>query len=315
MKATNEQIISAYQSTGSVWQAAKLLGMGGQSIWERLRALDYPLAARTWSKEEVEELRRIVPTMTLTDIATRLGRPYAGVACMASRLGIGTRVGNRIKRKVPRGSGLTKQVVSRLLEDIKAWDGSLRQFCRGRGLSIDVFAAAVQKYDPDTWRTIAWQRGLAEKECPECGTIFYPMNAKQIGCTRRCTSNYRSNQTYFGGKRQLAIGMREKVCQLCLKQKSSLSAHHALGKEHDAENEFLIALCSGCHRLVSVAASMKMLDSEDGWERLIELVMARRLAGQEGAFAGTHVSVDMEYLAMEELVDYGLLAEPVSSQE
>ncbi len=48
-KATNQEIIDAYKATGSIWRAAKALGLCGQSVWERLRALGYPIASRKWS--------------------------------------------------------------------------------------------------------------------------------------------------------------------------------------------------------------------------------------------------------------------------
>jgi uncharacterized CHY-type Zn-finger protein len=301
-KATSEQIVSAYKDTGSVWEAARRLGMCGQSVWERLRALGHAMPNRKWSAEEIEELKRQIDNRTLSEIAINLGRPYAGVACMASRLGIVTRHGNRLKRKIPRGSGLTKPLITALLRDLQEWGGSIRQFCRSRGLSLDVFAMAVQKHDAETWRFLAWQRGLEEKTCPECGTGFYPMTEKQITCTRRCGDNHRRNKKYFGGRRQEAIGMREGICQLCVRAKASLSAHHMLGKENDEDNEHLIALCAGCHKLVTLAATRKILDTPDGWERFIELVMARRLADQGGEFMGTHVSVDVEYLTEADLI-------------
>jgi hypothetical protein len=307
----SEDIIAAYRETGSVWKAAKQLGMCGQSVWERLRALGYAMASSKWTGEELTELRSLIDHCTLSEIAMRLGRPYNGVAIMASRLGIVTRHGNRLKRRIPRGSGLTKPVVHRLVEDLQRWGGSIRAFCRARGLSIDLFAAAVQTHEPETWRLMAWQRGLAEKVCPECGMAFYPMTAKQIACSRRCTGNHRRNQRYFGGRRTEAVGMREGICQLCLRPKTSLQAHHVLGKEHDPHNDVLVALCAGCHQLVTVAATRKVLDTDDGWERFIEFVMARRLAEQSSEFMGTHVCVDVEYLTKQQLIDADVIEDDV----
>jgi len=308
-RVSAEAIVDAYRATGSVWKAAARLGVCGQSVWERLRGLNIDMPNRRWSAEEVQELKRLIPNQTLNEVARALGRPYAGVACMASRLGLVTRYGNRIKRKVPRGSGLTKPLIAGLLRDLAAWKGSIVQFCRSRGLSLDTFALAVQQHEPDAWRTLAWQRGLAEKVCPGCQSPFFPMTNKQIGCSRRCTERYRRDQRYFGGKRNTAIGLSEGVCQLCQQAKKSLQAHHMLGKENDPTNEWLIALCAGCHKLVTLAATRKVLDSAAGWERFIELVLARRLAEQEGAFVGTHVAVDIEWLTEDELVDLGLLKE------
>jgi hypothetical protein len=310
VKATSEQIIAAYRETGSVWKAAKQLGMVGQSVWERLRALGIQLPGSKWTADEIEELKALISTCTLTEIANRLGRPYAGVACMASRLGIVTRHGNKRVRKVPRGQGLNKASVARMLKELKASpQNSLRAFCRAHSVSIDSFALAVQKYDPEAWRLIAWQRGLAEKVCPACDAAFYPMTTKQRACSRRCAETHRRDLSYFGGRRKEAIGLSDGICQLCLQPKSSLSAHHMLGKANDEQNDWLIAICSGCHQLVTLAAARNFLDTSAGWERLAELVLARRLADQGGPYLGTHVAVDVEYLTQSDLVDLSLVDE------
>src|SRR6266571_198333 len=54
-RATDEQIVAAYRITGSVWKAAKRLGLAGQSVHERLRRLGYPMAHQEWSEEELKE--------------------------------------------------------------------------------------------------------------------------------------------------------------------------------------------------------------------------------------------------------------------
>jgi len=56
---------------------------------------------------------------------------------------------------------------------------------------------------------------------------------------------------YFGGNRLNTIGLISKTCQLCMRKvEKGLSSHHIIGKEKDPENQYLIALCSGCHKLV-----------------------------------------------------------------
>ena len=151
VKATNEQIVDAYRTHGSVWKSAKALGMCGQSVWERLRAIGHPLSSPTWDAEELAELANLAGQCTIGEIAKRLGRPYYGVALKLSRTGTATRFGNR-QRKVPRGAGLDKATVKRLAEQLGQASGSLRQFCRANGLSLEPFVLAMQKHEPLAWR-------------------------------------------------------------------------------------------------------------------------------------------------------------------
>jgi hypothetical protein len=315
-RVTNEQIVEAYRAHGSVWKAAKVLGVVGQSVWERLKALGYPMPNRRWSAEELAELRALVDHCTLSDIAARLARPYYGVAMMVSRLGIAVRAGNKVKRKVPRGAGLTKDRTRVLTRELDAFSGSLRQFCRMHGLTVDALAAAVQQYQPGWWAERSQSRGFAPKACRYCGGEFFPMNEKQETCSRRCQSFRRADRDYFGGRRRDAIGMLEGVCQLCFRQtEKGLSAHHMIGKEHDPDNELLVALCPGCHRIVEALATRKFCDAANGWERLIELVMARRLPKQmpraDGSkLAATYTCVEIEYLTEDEWRDLVSEEEP-----
>lgn len=303
-KATSEEVIQAYRETGSVWSAAKLLGMCGQSVWERLRVLDYPMPTRMWSADEVEELKRIAGECTIGEIATRLGRPYAGIACKISELGLGTRYGNRGRRKAP--TGYAKPRVKKLIGRLEEYSGSLKSFCRNHSLDLELFVKAIQRVDRPFWEDYTRRKSdLTSKVCPNCRQVFYPLTKKAMTCSRRCGENLRRDKAYFGGKRQQTIGLAEGVCQLCMEAKTSLQSHHMVGKDNDPDNEHLIALCAGCHHLVGMLAGRNFAESEQGWENLINLVLSRRLADknrrEQTEFVGVHTCVDLEWLTPEDL--------------
>lgn len=307
IKATGEEIVCAYRETGSVWAAAKRLGMSGQGIWERLRALGHKMPGANWSKGELEELATLVGNCTIGEIASRLGRPYAGVACKISELHIGTGFGNQVKRK--RVKGYSKRRVKKLINELESYSGSLRQFCRHHSLELDYFVKCLQRIDLQFWEDYTRRKSdLTPKSCPYCAATFYPLTKKQQTCSRRCSGLLRVDKSYFGGKRRHAIGLSEGVCQLCMTAKDRLSAHHMLGKENDPENNFLVALCAGCHQIVSQLAGRLFTDREEGWENLINLVMARRLADKnrntDADYVGTHVAVDIEWLTMDEVTQF-----------
>lgn len=300
MKASTEQIVAAYRETGSVWKAGLALGMAGQSIHERLAAIGYPLRGRNWTREELDELRRLAGNMPIGEIAERLGRPYAGIACKLSRLGITARRPGR--KAPPRGSGYDKQSAARYMRDLERNDQSLRQFCIERGLSIDSVVYTLELHHPERWQ--AWRRtrsDLQDRECDYCRRPFTPMTKKQTFCSRKCQGDKKRDDTYFNGNRRNTIGLAEATCQLCGRENvKGLSSHHVFGKENDPDGEVLIALCPGCHQLVGRLAGRRFLRDERGWEALISLAFFRANGTEH---AGVHVCVDIDPLTEDDIRD------------
>jgi len=277
--------------------------MAGQSVWERLRALDYPMPTRAWTAAEVTELRSLADEgLTIAEIASRLGRPYYGIAMRLSRLGIVRgNVGARRLQKQPRG--LPKGRTIQLLRLLKSWNGSLRQFCISQGLQITSFVSAVERVDPAFWNEYRRRYGLNPVKCPGCEQDFYPSNARQKTCSSVCGYRRRVDAKYFGGRRMEAVGLREGICQLCLEQKKPLAAHHVFGKAADPENEFLIALCSGCHQLVGITGGRRFLATSQGWERLVSLAELRRYEGREEYAHGNEIAVRIEWLTEADILE------------
>lgn len=306
IKATTEQIVGAYRETGSVWEAAKRLGTTGQVVHERLAALGYALRGRSWTAGETEELGRLVSALVpLGEIARRLGRPYAGVACKASELGI--KSAPRRERKVPRGAGYDKVTMRRHVVALWNFDGTLVQFVRSRSLQIEPFVQAFQTHYPGAWQDYTKAKGVGEqRECPYCEEPFHPMSARQKYCTSKCSADARRDEEYFGGNRRMTVGLRAGICQLCGGERSKgMSSHHVLGKANDPENKVLIALCRGCHRLVTELGARTFTADPAAWESLISLVWMRRNGEQLKAGQVVHVRVEMD---VEDLEDHVALA-------
>ena len=303
MKVPTEEIVAAYRETGSVWRTAQRVGLCGQSVWERLRAIGHPLRGQKWTAEERERLREMVGHFTLTQLAYELGRPYGSVATKISEMGLAGRSRRRGPQKLPRGGGFDKATTLKRIRELEKFDGSVRQYARARGIHLDPFIKAVQKHALDWWNAyVRTQSDLPAAQCEYCEGEFYPMTKKQRTCSRRCSSHLRADRSYFGGKRKLAIGMAEGVCQLCSQSKKTLAAHHILGKENDPENDALIALCNGCHREVGTLAGRKFTETAEGWEALINLVMLRRMGGRDD-LGGVHTLVEIDVLTPEEVAE------------
>jgi 5-methylcytosine-specific restriction endonuclease McrA len=278
LRATNEQIVDAYRETGSIWKAGKQLGLAGQSVHERLVAIGHPIAGRSWTAEEESELLELLTRgVTVAEAARRLGRTFNGVAVKASRQGI--RVARNHEVKLPRGAGYDKVSTLRHVAALERSGVPVTRYARTHGLSVEPFVQALQRYAPARWEIyLKAHSELPERECPYCHRIFIPMNGKQIYCKRKCAADARADRSYFGGNRRRTIGLDAGICQICgRKNPKGLSSHHVFGRENDLDGEALIALCRGCHRLVtSLAASPRVLDDESGIEGLLAFAWLRR---------------------------------------
>lgn len=305
---SNEEIINAYLQTGSVWKAGKLLGLAGQTVHEKLKALGHKLPGSDWTDEEVAELTALANQMTIAQIANRLGRPYNGVALKISRLGLGQRFGNKQKKKIPRTGEYTKAKIAEYIESIDEQNLKVTRFAKMAGLNVDSIVYSAQKFFPEWYESYCQRNAVKPKtQCPYCEQEFWPLNAKQIYCNRQCADKARVDNSYFGGKRRETIGLLEGICQLCGNHTpKGLSSHHMLGKENDPNNDYLVALCQGCHQIVTILGGRRFVATEEAWEVLMQLVITRK-NGHDPDFRGvyTTVSIDMitaknEHLYIEE---------------
>lgn len=292
---TNEEIIKAYMDSGSVWKAAKSLGLSGQTVHERLRMIGYKLANTTWTDEEIAELTELANSMTISQIANKLGRPYNGVALKISRLGLSQNFGNKTSKKPKKTQNYYKYNLEQYIKEIDATGSKLTTYAKQNNLKIDSLSNGFQAYFPEWWAAYTEANAVKDKTaCPYCQTEFWPLGHKQIYCTRKCASDARIDNGYFGGKRRETIGLAERICQLCgRKDVKGLSSHHMLGKENDPENDYLVALCPGCHNLVTLLGGRNFTGTPEIWEGLIQLVLIRK-NGHNPDFKGVYCTVEIE---------------------
>jgi hypothetical protein len=301
-RCTNEEIISAYWETGNVWKAAKRLGLCGQSVWERLKKMGYQLNLKPWTEDENNELRSLLPHCDLAEIGRRLGRSYSAVACQVSGLGLANQF-RRGKRKSPKIITITVEKIETAILDLRNDVLPVTPYARSIGVEVESLVQAIQKQDMEFWKEYSKAHGICESTCPQCGNEFHKLSHKQRCCSRKCSADYRADIQYFGGNRKNTVGLAEGVCQLCGREEDKLSSHHVLGKENDPSNEWLDALCRSCHQVIGKLAVKDFVESNEGWERLIHFVMARRLKENHPGASGISACVEVEYLSEEQLLE------------
>lgn len=305
-----EDVVQAYKDTGSVWKAGKRLGLSGQTVHQRLVAMNYPISGRKWSTEEYEEMARLAEAgLPLGKIADRLGRTYAAVAVKLSRNGIPVHRVWAKKVTIPRGIGLDKASIKKHLKILENSDLTVTRYARAYGLNTTSFVDAIKRHFPDEWAEyLATHSNISNRACEYCRREFVPITGKQRFCDTLCRSRGKADREYFGGKRRMAVGMAEGICQLCEKSvEKGLTPHHIYGKENDSDNEALIALCQGCHKLVTLLATRLFLENEEAWEALISLAWIRKNAADlfkngNGAIIEVTVGLDVRRGDEEELV-------------
>lgn len=298
-RTTTEEIVDAYKATGSVWKAAKTLGIAGQTVHKRLASIGHPIANARWTEEEIEELKALLlQRISLTKITERLGRTYAAVALKASRLDLPREYESR-KRKLPRGAGFDKETTRKRLRELQGSERPYTVFCRSAGYPIESLARALERHFPDEWRAYVESRSdLPSQTCEYCASAFVPSTGRQRFCSRKCGDHQRTDISYFGGRRRETIGWAERECQVCLRiVDRGLSSHHMLGKENDPDNAALIALCAGCHDLITRLGARPWIADRERVEALISLAWIRqhgaRLAKKGDAWE-LLVSVDID---------------------
>lgn len=300
-RVTDEQVLSAYRETGSVWKAALRLGIRGGSLHERLQRMGFKTYHHRWDTEELAIAKQMTKDgFSISRIADRIGRTYAGTAAKLSELGEAHVYPHA--QRIKRGTGLNKARVARFAKYLLASGFTVTRAARQRGITTTGLVSALQLHAPLLWEEyIRTHAVLPASICPGCGRAFVPLTKRQKACSTACSSHARSDNKYFGGRRRFAIGLMEGVCQLCERKKSGLAAHHVFGKENDPENEVLIALCSGCHQLVGILGRRSDTCQTSFWENLISLAVARSWADKGKRVLGTHIAVDIDELSPDDI--------------
>ncbi len=140
--------------------------------------------------------------------------------------------------------------------------------CESCGVSITPLSGATRFCDK-----CAGRAPKEPRECVVCGKRFIRYK-NAAACSVSCVRRVRMNESYFGGRLFMAVGWKERVCQLCGRHVPKRAhIHHVFGHP---DHSLLVVLCAGCHDSVSQLAHRKGFEDEQFF-RLAWFAKAQRL--------------------------------------
>lgn len=142
-KATDEQIIEAYQRTGSVHKAGALLGMGGGSVHERLQKIGAVVPHNVFTEDDVARIKReyvaYADAGRLDELAAEMGRTKQTLCRKAGELGLTDQ--RRPKEYFRKWQTVGKDAARVIFDDYLSGKQTLAAFCRARGYNRNGVAA------------------------------------------------------------------------------------------------------------------------------------------------------------------------------
>jgi hypothetical protein len=177
-------------------------------------------------------------------------------------------------RKIPRGKGYDKAATLKHWKTVCKSGAFVPAYVKEHGLHLDTFMLAVMTYCP---HLVHPSQFPYNQVCEYCKEVYWPSRKGTQYCSKKCGNDASTDRNYFGGKRQTTVGLAEGVCRLCGRSvQKGLSSHHLYGKNNDPGNDHLLALCRGCHAIVSDLALKTWCDDPRALERLIVLAVSQR---------------------------------------
>lgn len=174
-------------------------------------------------------------------------------------------------RDIPRNKGYNKVSMTKHKRSMEVLDLNANQYARMQKLDPDFFVRSFQKYFPDEPLEYNFNK------CEYCGNIFAYSKKTQRFCSPKCSSDQRRDKEYFSGNRKKTVGLAERICQICgALTKKGLAAHHVYGKVSDPKGKHLVALCPGCHDLVTKLGIRTSVNDPTFWEKLIHYSKLRK---------------------------------------
>jgi Holliday junction resolvase len=168
-KATDEEIVAAYQKHKSVWKAAEELGMCGQSVHERLTRMGVTLDGngKRWTEEDdkklAEEYEMYRYFGKVSQLAAIMGRTVFFLSRKAKGLGLTTYASKRAPTAKIRK--MSPDAIQLIWEDYKASSFKMSEYCRRHGFDDETFANVMRDTYPEYDEVMESKKTKCTKYC------------------------------------------------------------------------------------------------------------------------------------------------------
>ena len=283
---TIDEVITIYrQKNNNLWETGKVLFVPGGEIRRMLIAAGIKVEPSPWSKDELTFIHRAVSMeiMLASEVAEEVGRNPAVVMAKCNEL-YDQPLPTVVKlKKMPYASGYTKRNAAIRIKELADKPGlCVLHYCKLMHFDPKLLVQSFRAFYPERLASIASNlENVTFTICPYCGVEF--ANRKHNGanfCSDACNRKSKVDARYFGGKRRVTLGVGSKTCQACGAKHPSLHVDHIIRKaEQVIDNEHMIALCPGCHRIKSTLAIHKKLTTN---KAALQAIIAMALAEMDG---------------------------------
>jgi Holliday junction resolvase len=152
-RVSDHELIAAYRKTGSVWKAGELVGIGGQSVHERLVKLGAVNRMNYFTDEENDRLRREYQANadagTLETLAREMGRTKHFICRQARALGLTDKA--RKRPYIATWKYLDETTATGIWEDFKKSRLGLGKYCTKKGYDDLGFSKRMRELFADEW--------------------------------------------------------------------------------------------------------------------------------------------------------------------
>lgn len=155
-KATDEELVSAYEELGNVWKVADRFGMCGQSVHERLMRLDVIRHQNLFTKEDERRLADEYVVFRdagkLQELADSMGRTKYFLCRKARELGL---TDQSAKRKyIAVWKYIPREVAEPIWDDFKRSRLGMQAYCKKHHYGQYEFSLAMQRHFLDEYETV-----------------------------------------------------------------------------------------------------------------------------------------------------------------
>ena len=155
-KATDEELIEAYERLDNVWKVADEFDMCGQSVHERLSKLGVVKPVNVFTEEDKKRLEEEYVVYRnagkLQELADSMGRTKQFICRQAGLLGLTDK--NHKRKYFSVWKYISKEVAEPIWEDFKRSRLGLRKYCESKGYDDLGFSAAMNRIFPGEYENV-----------------------------------------------------------------------------------------------------------------------------------------------------------------